>query len=286
MIDPKAQSTGGSTDAGTVQARLDRIRLEVSAQQARLARGSFLTAIIGVVLCGLMAVYFGYFYKIVGELLDPKYLADAAEDLLVRRLPEERRKLEPKIKESAPEWARSASTSFQQNLPDLRIRAEDLIMKQMDKGFDQIKILTADQFRKFVQQNRPMLADGFNSFQNPDKAERFLADLQTAVEKNMAADVRDQANEFLHVMIDLNRKLGKLEKGAGLNSEEALLREILMIAKRLEAEGGEEPPVKRKKAKPAAEPEEPKPEEPAAKPADEKEKAKKDTEPEKKSEEN
>ena len=298
MNEPKPQSTGGASDAGSLQARLNRVRLEVAAQQARLARGTFLTAIIGVVLCGLMAVYFGVFYKLVSDLLTPKQLGDYAEDVLTRKLPEVRKALEPQIKESAPTWARDVSTGFQENLPQLRARSEDLIMKQIEKGFEQLKVLTAEQFRSFVQQNRAMLADGFNSFRDPVKAERFLADLQTAVENSMSTNVREEANELMHVMIDLNRKLDKLEKGQGLNSEEVLLREILMIAKRLEAEGGEEPQPKRKKSKQsgdAAETEEPKAEGPAAKTPDEKEKPKsedeqakpkKETEPEKKSDNN
>ncbi|MBI3463728.1 MAG: hypothetical protein HY000_11830 [Planctomycetes bacterium] len=298
MNEPKSQSTGGTPDAGSLQARLNRVRLEVAAQQSRLARGSFLTAIIGVVLCGLMAVYFGVFYKLVSDMLTPKHLADTAEDVLTRRLPEARRALEPQIKESAPTWARDASNSFQENLPQLRTRSEDLIMKQIEKGLEHVQILTAEQFRGFVQQNRAMLADGFNSFRDPDKAERFLGDLQLAVESSMSTNLREEANELMRVLIDLNRKGEKLKTGQGLNSEEALLREILMIARRLEAQEGEEPQPKRKRSKRpagAAESEEPKTEEPAAKTPEEKEKPKsegeeakpkKEPEPVKKSENN
>ena len=114
MNDPKSQSTGGTQDASTIQTRLERLRLDLSAHQARLVRASFLTAIIGVVLCGLMAVYFGVFYWWVSDLLSPKKLADVVEDMLATRLPKARKELEP---EYEPDEAQCESRTHPQPYP-------------------------------------------------------------------------------------------------------------------------------------------------------------------------
>lgn len=282
MNEPKSQSTGGAADAGALQARLDRIRFGVTAQQTRLARGSFVTAIVGVVLCGLMAVYFGVFYKWVTDLMTPKKLADIAEDLILNRLPDERKKLEPEIEKNAPDWARDLSQTFQASMPEYRVQLEDIIMGQVEEGLKKLQGLSAERFRGFVVQNRVDLADGFNSLQDPTKSKGFIADLNQAVEKHMASDMQEQAETLLRKLVNLNRKVQRLSKGEGLLNEEAIMREILMTAKRLQNDSAAEKKTKSTTTTSGSETTE----EPTPKPEGDKEKPEKEPEPEKKSGDN
>jgi hypothetical protein len=88
-----------------------------------------------------------------------------------------------------------------------------------------------------------MLADGFRSLKKQDEADRFVQDLHSAVEQQMAADMRTQSEDMLHILIDLNAKLKALALGEKLNHEQALEREILMIARRLQLETQAEAPA-------------------------------------------
>ena len=284
MNDPKSQSTGGAMDAGAMQARLDRIRLGVTAHQGRVARGSFITAIVGVIVCGWIAISFGVLYKWATELLTPKSLAANVEYMIVEGLPDLRKKLEPEIEKNAPDWARDLSQALQSQTPELRARLEDIIMEQVEEGLKTLQGFSAERFRGFVAQNRVDLADGFNSFQEPAKAKRFIADLHVAVEKSLGRDMEEQAEGMLHTFVDLNRKVKKLSKGEGLRNDEEVMREILMTAKRLQEESSRDPSEK-KKAKASA-PESESTEETAPKPEGEKDKPQKEPEPEKKSGDN
>ena len=281
MNDPKSQSTGGGTDAGALQARLDRIRFGVSAQQTRMARGIIITTIVGLVLCAWIAISPGVLYKWAQELLTPKNIGDIVENTIDERLPELRKRLEPEIEANAPDWARAVSQALQDQTPELRARLEVMIMERVEEGLKTLQGLSAERFRGFVAQNRVDLADGFNSLQDPAKAKRFIADLHVAVEKSMGRDVEEQAEGMLHTFVDLNRKVKRLSKGEGLRNEEVVMREILMTAKRLQEESA--PSDKKKKAS-ASESETT--DEPAPKPEGEKDKPEKESEPAKKSGDN
>jgi hypothetical protein len=232
-----------------------------------------------------MAVYFGWFYKWATDLMTPNNIADAVEDIILNRLPDERKKLEPEIEKRAPDWARELSQTLQAKTPELRVKVEDLIMAQVEEGLKKLEALSAARFRGFVVQNRADLADGFSSLQDPAKSKSFVADLHKAVEKSMASDVEEQAEGMLHTLVDLNRKVQRLSKGDHLRHEEAVMREILMTAKRLQVESAGAPSGKKAISTTTPSGSETT-EEQTSKPEGEKEKPEKEPEPEKKSGDN
>jgi hypothetical protein len=277
MNENKPQPTAGSGPVAAMESRIDRIRHGVVAQQTRLNRGTRLTAIVGSALCVLMAIYFYIGYVKISGVMTPKSIVEAAETVIMDNLPSARRDLEEQIKDQADDWAATISTNIQENVPKVREQVEDFIMNKVGDATDQLEVLTATRFRTFVQQNRPMLADGFNSLKKPEDAERFLADLKSALEKEMVTDMREESEDMLQTILQLRRKLAMLKEGAGpsgksLDSEQVLEREVLMIAKRLQVEtGAEQPddtPKKSKKKAAAKGPDSATIEEPAAKPAE------------------
>jgi hypothetical protein len=269
MNDSKSQASGGAGGTPALEARIERIRQTMTAQQARLARGSMMTAIIGAILCVGMAIWFSIGYGMVRDMTTPKTIVDVAEGIVLKSLPDARHALEAKINEDADEWAARISKEVQDNVPDVREKLEDFIVAKAGEGLDHVQIMTEDQFRAFVTENSAMLSDGFRSLKKPDEAEQFVQDLHAAVEKQMARDMRGQSEDMLHMIYDLNGKLEKLKTGQKLNGEQALEREILMIAKRLQEDSLDDRPVPRiKKSTPQAGQDESETDTPAAKAAD------------------
>jgi hypothetical protein len=256
MNESKSQSTGGG-GAAALEARMERIRQTMSAQQARLARGSMLTASIGAILCVAMAIWFSIGYGMLRDMTTPKKIVEAAEAVVLESMPEARRALEAQINESADEWAAKISEEVQKNIPTLRVKMEDFIMTKADEALDHMQVVTAEQFRGFVTTNSGMLRDGFRSLKKPDESEQFVQDLQGVLEAEMGRNMREQSEEMLHMVYDLNAKLEKLKKGhkkpgeegaERLNAEQALELEILMIAKRLQDDSLDDRPNKPIKA--------------------------------------
>ncbi len=272
MNEQKPQPAAGSAAVATLETRLTRIRESLAVQQAKMARGSRLTAVIGSGLCLLMAAYFGLFYVKVQEVMTPEKIIDAAEDKVVGALPGARKALEEKINDEADEWAAVLSETVQDNIPELREKIEVLIMNKAGESLDHFQVLTERRFRTFIAEpeNKRMLTDGFASLKKREDAEQFVADLHTAIAKNMSGDVREQSEEFLHVVYQLNHKLTVLSDGKNLKGSQPNEREVLMIAKRLQAESAEDRPERpRKKLRlPKPEGDEPPSDDATAKPAD------------------
>ena len=257
---------GGAGGATALEARIDRIRQTMATQQARLARGSMLTASIGAVLCVAMAIWFSIGYGMLRDMTTPKKIVAAAEAVVMESLPEYRKQLESYINDSADDWALAASRQIQDNIPEVRSKLEDFIVAKADEAIDKAQVMTADRFRTFVTQNSATIADGFRSLKKPDEAEVFVQDLHKAVQSEMSGDMREQSEEMLHMVFDLNAKLEKLKSGEKLNGEQALEREILMIAKRLQEDNADDRPVKPiKKSTPQTSQDEPETDAPAAK---------------------
>ncbi len=285
MNDIKAQPAGSPPDLAALQSRVNRIQQSIVSHQQRLARGTQMTVSIGGILCIAIVAWFTIGYIKLDEFLEPNVLANYATSMIMDRMPEQRRKLEQQVTEEAPRWAATASKELQDRIPGLRGQAEDFLLEKVEEAFGQLQVLTAQQFRTFVSNNQPMLADGFRSLKKPEEAERFVADLHSAIEGQMSGNMREQAEDMLHIVIDLNAKLEQLQKGEKLNSEQALEREILMVAKRLQHESALEqeptfgttssPAAKKKtRSRPAEAGPEAAADQPEAKPADDAEKPK------------
>ena len=241
MNETKPQPGAGSAAVSALEARIERTRAALAAQQARLARGSRLTAIIGTALVVLMAVYFGIFYRLLQGVMTPEKIVAAAEDMVLKQLPEARKALERKVNDSAGEWAGELSIRVQDNIPYVRGQIEDVIMKKAGEALDELHVLSGQRFREFVNENHTMLAEGFASLRKREDAEQFVTDLHTAISRNLAGDMREQADDMLHTMYELNHKIEVLKDGKNLKGEQPLEREILMIAKRLQRDSALDP---------------------------------------------
>ena len=255
MNEMKSPSGGAAGGASNLDARISQVQRDLAAQQVRLQRGSRLTAVVGGILCLLIVAYFYYLgYLQVGKiLLEPQTLVDAAENRIINMLPAARQRLEEQIIDSSDEWAVNLSQTFQDNIPEVREQLEDAIMDHAGKSIDELRVMTAEQFRNFIGQNRQILADGFTSFKNPDEAKVFMTNLNEAVEKSVSNDMREQSEDMMHYLIDLNSKLDLLKKGDRMSPEQAIEREILMVAKRLQVMSALDEPRKTSRGQVAAE---------------------------------
>jgi hypothetical protein len=225
-----------------LQTKIDRVSRSISDQQSRLARGSQRTALIGGIICLIIAGWFYYGYYMLGELLQPKRVVALAERQIIDRLPEQRQELERIVAQNAPEWARMASEEVQKNMPTVREHMEKFVVEKADQELDKLTIITAGEFRKFVNENRQVLAEGFTYMKDKRTTPEFVQQLADAVENSFASDMREQADELFHTLILLNAKLTTLKDGKGLDTEQNMERSALMIAKRLQVDSarGEE----------------------------------------------
>jgi hypothetical protein len=140
------------------------------------------------------------------------------------------------VDERAGQWAKTVSEHLLAGIPELGKYAQEALGDQVDEQLIEFGSISDQRFRTFVQQNRALLSEGFDALSDPEEKEPFAARLNEAIEKDLSGDIREQADDVLHTLFLLRHRLEQLHKGERLNPEQAVAREILMIARRMQTD--------------------------------------------------
>ncbi len=217
--------------------RLDTVQRELHRYQQAMRRGSWLTAAVGALALALLGGYFWYGYQRVKEALEPPTLIGFAENLLDDQIPQARMALEKQIQDSSTDWARRLSKEAQDAIPTARKRLEDHVMAEFDKVLAQSVVMSEEQFRSFLRENRPALEKGLREMSDgPTMAENTLADLEAGMGAQLGANMQHESTKLLASLMALNEKLDTLSRNEKLTPEQQLERRILMLARRLQSD--------------------------------------------------
>lgn len=253
--------------AGTASLqRLEQIRKEIAAQRAATSRATAITTVFFLVILAILGYSVFWLSNLMAEFTEPKALVNLGANKIEDNLPELRKSLEQEVKKSAPVWAASASKQMRENMPKIREALEDQALSLFEDNMKQMTQISREQFSAFLKDNKPLLKQKFERLaKNGKLAEEDLKEVEEALDKQMKEEMKAKAKEFLLTLRSLNEKLAKLSVGKGLNEEEKLQRQALMIARRLQLEetdpslagkalpGVAEPFVKPEPPKPAPE---------------------------------
>jgi hypothetical protein len=228
-----------SESSNTLADRLDTAQTKLTKLQRKLNRGTIITAVVAALLLALMAGYFYFGYREISELLEPETLVAFGTQMVDDQIPEVRRNVQGQVQENAPVWAEQLSTQVVDSMPSIRKSLEDYVLGQTENVVQQLSGVTETEFRKFLQQDRDTMQDVLNELSASDEiSEDTLAALETAMDQALQANTQEQADLVLGTLTELRGKVDKLATGRGLNDEEALERQVLMVARRLQLDEG------------------------------------------------
>jgi hypothetical protein len=211
-----------------------RVNQMIAEQRARLSRGAGMTLILGLVVCVAIAGAAYLAYSLLDQFLDPKQLVNYAGTILTDRLPNQRETLVQMVEDNSPEWAKMASDEIQKRMPEIRGKLQTFVLARVDEQLEKVTVLSAAQFRDFLKKNHDALAQGFDALKDEEKSKTLVDVLVPAMEQHLAVDAQQQAELLLDTLVEMNRKLEVLKKDERLSNEQALEREILMLARRLQ----------------------------------------------------
>ena len=237
MSVPSSDSSNPSVEV--LQDRANRITQQLADQQAKMDRGSRLTAIIGSIILVVLCGYFYYGYSKIFEVLEPELLVQAVEGTVLNTLPTLREQLQERVDQDAETWTQQASDQLVELMPTGRELIENHIVDALDEAMTEAISLTGKEFRKFATENRSMLREGFGAMADEEKAHQFLTELQPALEAQLGTDMRTQADELLATVYHLNSRVDDLKKGQKLSEEDTVLRQILMMARALQIQAAD-----------------------------------------------
>jgi hypothetical protein len=191
--------------------------------------------IVGVIALVLLSGYFLYGYKMISELLQPEKLVPLGASMLQNKLPEAREATVKLVSDSAPKWAADISVQARDSIPKLRTKLEEYDMEQTDVLLGQVTNVTEEQFRKTMADNHDLLDKGFKELATSEKlSEESLKGIETALEEQLQADMKAQAELVLETLRHLRSRAQRLLSGIDLDEEERIERRVLMLSRRLQ----------------------------------------------------
>jgi len=219
------------------QNRLDKVHGELSRYRKKVSTSTNVTIIVGIIILCLLSCYFAFGYSMFKDVLEPEQLVAAVTDVVENQVPVYRKSLQDQIDENASEWAEQLSTQALDYLPELRGQVEDYALEQTRGMVDSLSVMTEDQFRKVVRDNRDVLRISFKELgRNDELSTETLGQLEKALEDQLGTNMREQAAMLLESLAMIDQHLKKLKDGKDLNKEEQVMREGLSIARRLQIE--------------------------------------------------
>lgn len=121
--------------------------------------------------------------------------------------------------------------------PEVRQWLERTTARQLEYGLDEVTDLSAEQFRAFLQAHHDPIERAFEQLEDaPDKTRELVEDLEQGLDKQLGADLHEQARTALGLLRQLNVKLERLSSDAALEPRELLERRIVRILRTLEEE--------------------------------------------------
>jgi hypothetical protein len=232
--------------------RLNQLTQRIAQHEAAINRSARLTSAIGLIALIALSIYFYIGYSMIADLLQPEQLVPFGTQMISDRLPQARVALVTQIRNTAPGWAETVSGNAQKAVPNLRGKLEDYVLDQTDTVLEQAATLTEEKFRKALHDNHDLLEKGFKDLANSESlSEESLKVLVEALEKELQADIRDQAETVLETLRFLSGRVQKLAAGSNLDEEERSERRIAMLARRLQLTEADPTPIKLPELKPA-----------------------------------
>ncbi len=241
-----SSATPQSTTAASpgLAARVDQLAQKLSQHEAALNRSSTTMLIVGLLALALLSAYFYFGYHMIADLLEPKHLVPFGANMLETNLPTAREAITKQISDSAPAWADQLSVQARNSLPTLRVKLEDYVLAQTGDMLGQATKLTEEQFRKTIAENRELLDRGFEELAASETlSDESLQALVVALEQQLQADMKADAETVLDTLQDLRARVQRLQSGKETDEVEQIARRVLMIARRLQLMEADPQPI-------------------------------------------
>ena len=178
----------------------------------------------------LVVVVFSYSWWEIKQMTKPEHLVDMAVNKIEANYPEARAELKEKLIQEAPRIAEAISHKAIASMPSARVRVETFLTRQIDHGLDQASDLSAEQFRKFLQENKDLVRDGYKELKDtPEEAVQFTIKVENRLENVLGTDIQEQEKKALSFLHGLNHKLERLHAGTNLQPDDLVLRRIVRI---------------------------------------------------------
>ena len=219
-----------------IQERIQLLNKEIAGTRRSTNWSSNLALLIGLVCIVLLCGYFGYGYKALNDVTQPKMIVEAAKGYMGDYSIEARKVASAEIRKSAPIWAQEASIELVANMPTFRKQAESTVETYFNEQIAMSQGLAGKEFKKIIQDNREDFGEAIKLMVEEGNSDEFVDTILPIIEKSSEIDLKDNAMLVLGGLDEINRRLEKLATGTDLNPLEEQQRHILGLTRVLREE--------------------------------------------------
>lgn len=211
--------------------RINQLHKELIGKRRATNWSSNIVLVLGLLIILALCGYFGYGYRELDSVTQPREIVGAAKSYLEDFSVEARKTAGEEVQKSAPIWAKQASTELLANMPKMRESAEESFTQYFDEQVQKTKEFTRAEFSKIVTDNRSDFDEAINMLVEKGKSDEFVAKVMPIIEQQYAADMPTQVSNVLGGLQFINQQLEKLALGQDLNPIEQQQRYILGLAR-------------------------------------------------------
>ena len=208
---------------------------QLAAISQRIDKSAKVTAIVGIVLVAVIAVYFYIGIGQVKEFIEPELIVPYVGDQVGGMIPELANQATDTLIKEAPNWAEGLSDQAIDAAPKARGKLEEYIMDQSQVVIDQAVTIGDDEFRKLLRENRQTFEETLDALAEDEQySDETVQVFLDAINNELGRDMQDQAEQVLGTLVALRERAEKLSAGKDLTEAERQIRFAAMIARRLQ----------------------------------------------------
>ncbi|QDU77714.1 hypothetical protein Pan97_47880 [Bremerella volcania] len=193
----------------------------------------FTTVLLGLFLIELIGISVDT-YLDIRKRIQPRNLAEQAEQEIRKNYPKLRRELTTEIKTQAPNIAEAMSEQLIGSSPQIRQWLQETTRRQLRLGLHETTKLSSAQFQSFVRDNHAEIEELFVQLEEtPEHTEEIVLDLESNIENSWGVQLQNQTENALSLHRKFNDKLEKINRGTSLTPKELLERRIVRIVRTL-----------------------------------------------------
>jgi hypothetical protein len=201
--------------------------LELERAVKQTARWTTALMVLFIVLVVGTLSYAGWRAK---KLTAPDALADEAENYIQANYPQWKEEVRKELVAQAPVLAERITHGTVTSAPRVRRQVEQYLDERVAANLARGSAVSERQFREFLRKERPRIQEGFDEArQAPREGERFTAELEKSVDRQLGGDVREQARRVLESLRRLDDKLAALGADKDLSEVGRLERRIVRV---------------------------------------------------------
>jgi hypothetical protein len=207
---------------------------KVTQLHRQFRRGTWITAIVGILLLGLLSGYFAYGYTEISNLTKPEMLVNWVGDMVDNQIQGLANTAQSEVKAHASEWIDQACQQGIAYLPQGREQLEDVALKLTDEFVSKHTVMAEDMFRRVLKEHHGTIKDTLDQLAaKQDVSKELLAPLQAAIESELKVEMEAQAKDLLEALVEMDAKAQRLQDGANLDEGERIERRILAIVRQM-----------------------------------------------------